>query len=162
MENRPAPPTSPCDIVMKGGVTSGVVYPALVAELSKSYRFKNIGGPSVGAIAAACAAAAEYGRQHGDVNAFQGLEQISTDLGKPGFILSLFQPTPWTWGLFRIATTVFGNASLLLKIIQVTIAAAWGFLPLTAVAAAADGFMLCWVKSTYGHDWRIWVLAGVA
>ena len=47
-----------CDLVMKGGITSGVVYPKLVAKLSSKYRFKNIGGTSAGAIAAgACAAA---------------------------------------------------------------------------------------------------------
>ena len=58
-------PSRYCDIVMKGGITSGVVYPAAVVELSKTYSFKNIGGTSAGAIAAAVTAAAEYGRQHG-------------------------------------------------------------------------------------------------
>lgn len=29
-----------CDIVMKGGITSGIVYPAAVAEIAKSYVFK--------------------------------------------------------------------------------------------------------------------------
>ena len=40
-----------CDIVMKGGVTSGVVYPGAVCELAKHYQFKSIGGASSGAIA---------------------------------------------------------------------------------------------------------------
>ena len=43
----------PCDIVMKGGITSGVVYPLAAVELSTKYRFVNIGGTSAGAIAAA-------------------------------------------------------------------------------------------------------------
>src|SRR5437588_12938950 len=59
-------PLLECDIVMKGGITSGVVYPSAVAELSKSYRFRNIGGNSAGAIAATLTAAAEYRRQHAD------------------------------------------------------------------------------------------------
>src|SRR5271165_1711368 len=162
MDNMTASPTSPCDIVMKGGVTSGVVYPALVVELAKNYRFMNIGGASVGAIAAACAAAAEYGRRHGNANAIKELDQVSTDLGKPGFIVSLFQPKPVTWGLFHIAIAAFGNASLGVKIIQVIIAAALGFLPLTAIAAIADAFILCWVKNSYGHDWKVWALGVLA
>ncbi|HZX67238.1 MAG TPA: patatin-like phospholipase family protein, partial [Candidatus Elarobacter sp.] len=51
-----------CDIVMKGGITSGVVYPAAVVEISKKFVFKNIGGTSAGAIAAALTAAAERRR----------------------------------------------------------------------------------------------------
>ena len=47
-----------CDIVMKGGITSGVVYPGAVAEIAKAFNLKGIGGTSAGAIAAAAAAAA--------------------------------------------------------------------------------------------------------
>ena len=53
-----APTTAYCDLIMKGGITSGVVYPKLISGLAAKYRFKNIGGTSAGAIAAAgCAAA---------------------------------------------------------------------------------------------------------
>src|SRR5258708_7306448 len=51
-----------CDIVMAGGVTSGIIYPGAVAMIARRYRFRSIGGTSVGAIAAAVTAAAEYGR----------------------------------------------------------------------------------------------------
>ena len=44
---------TPCDLVMKGGVTSGIVYPRLVTRLSHRHRFVRIGGASAGAIAAA-------------------------------------------------------------------------------------------------------------
>ena len=47
---------------MKGGITSGVVYPGALFELAKEYTFRNIGGTSAGAIAAAATAAAELGR----------------------------------------------------------------------------------------------------
>ena len=54
-----------CDVVMKGGLASGIVYPHAVCELSTQYQFKNIGGTSAGAIAAAVTAAAEWrGRAH--------------------------------------------------------------------------------------------------
>jgi predicted acylesterase/phospholipase RssA len=49
----------PCDLVMKGGITSGIVYPTLALTLARKYRFASIGGTSAGAIAAALCAAAE-------------------------------------------------------------------------------------------------------
>ena len=61
---RAGTPTNPqgfCDLVMKGGITSDAVYRAAVCELASQYAFKNIGGTSAGAIAAAAAAAAECG-----------------------------------------------------------------------------------------------------
>ena len=39
-----------CDLVMKGGITSGVIYPAAAVKLSAESRYKNIGGTSAGAI----------------------------------------------------------------------------------------------------------------
>jgi predicted acylesterase/phospholipase RssA len=50
------------DLTMEGGTTSGVVYPLAVCELATSFRFRNVGGASAGAIAAALTAAAELGR----------------------------------------------------------------------------------------------------
>ena len=64
MTHCPEPPTDRfCDLVMKGGIASGVVYPKAIAELSHHYRFQSIGGTSAGAIAAAVTAAAEYQRR---------------------------------------------------------------------------------------------------
>ena len=97
-----------CDLVMKGGITSGIVYPAAVLELSKEFRFANIGGTSAGAIAAALTAAAEYRRQNGGGSA--GFERIA-ELPKwmaevvdgRSRLLRLFQPTGETASLFEIA-----------------------------------------------------------
>ena len=50
-------PEQSCDIVLKGGITSGVIYPLAVCELAGVYRLRNIGGTSAGAIAATAAAA---------------------------------------------------------------------------------------------------------
>lgn len=95
---------SHCDLVMKGGVTSGVIYPRLVAGLSERYRFKNIGGTSAGAIAAGASAAAELGRQRGHAGAFEQLSRLPEELGaelpgaRPGprrsRLFALFQPVP--------------------------------------------------------------------
>ncbi len=63
--------TLQCDLVMKGGITSGVVYPRAMVRVARDYRIRSIGGTSVGAIAAVLTAAAEYWRQanptHDDV-----------------------------------------------------------------------------------------------
>jgi predicted acylesterase/phospholipase RssA len=80
-----------CDLVMKGGATSGVVYPPVIAELAEKYEFANIGGTSAGAIAAAVTAAAEYGRKSGHLDDFAPLNKLSMDLSKPGMLLTLFR-----------------------------------------------------------------------
>ncbi|MDO8364509.1 MAG: patatin-like phospholipase family protein [Actinomycetota bacterium] len=56
-------PSRQCDMVMKGGITSGVVYPLTIAQVARNYRLRNVGGASAGAIAACLAAAAEHRRQ---------------------------------------------------------------------------------------------------
>ena len=87
-----------CDLVMKGGITSGVVYPKLIAELADTYRFKNIGGTSAGAIAAAGCAAAEHGRLTGQrADAFAELMKLPEQLKQRGedehsMLFHLFQP----------------------------------------------------------------------
>ncbi|MBJ8343451.1 hypothetical protein [Antrihabitans sp. YC2-6] len=51
------------DLTMKGGTTSGVVYPLAICEIARSFRIRNVGGASAGAIGASAAAAAEIGRR---------------------------------------------------------------------------------------------------
>jgi predicted acylesterase/phospholipase RssA len=95
------------DVVMKGGITSGVVYPWAVCELSRSYLFKSIGGTSAGAIAAVLTAAAEFRRRTDrSAEGFRGLEALPETLGAPGFMLSLFRPDPATRGLFQLFVKV--------------------------------------------------------
>jgi predicted acylesterase/phospholipase RssA len=84
-------PGKVCDLVMKGGITSGIVYPHAILELAQEYRFRSIGGASAGAIAAAFAAAAEYGRQGGDPGAFVRLAQRCDQI--PDILHGLFQPS---------------------------------------------------------------------
>ena len=90
-------PKDACDIVMKGGITSGVVYPLAIYKLSQNYRFENIGGTSAGAIAAVMTAAAEYGRETGGFEKIKALpEDLSTTL------IDKFQPTPQFAPLFQV------------------------------------------------------------
>ena len=88
-----------CDLVTTGGVASGVVYPWAIVEIARAYRFRNIGGTSVGAMAAALAAAAEYGRRNGNDFAFEPLRRLPGALGETlpdrrTRMLSLFQTNP--------------------------------------------------------------------
>jgi hypothetical protein len=93
---------------MKGGITSGVVYPNLIYELAQRYRFKNIGGASAGAIAAGACAAAEYGRREGKGAGFIGLKSLPQSLGdrvqpnNRSRLLSLFQPDPAVQAHFSV------------------------------------------------------------
>jgi hypothetical protein len=104
-------PTGPyCDMVMKGGITSGVVYPKAVTEIARTHTFKSIGGTSAGAIAAAAAAAAQLGKlRNAPDGGFALLE------GLPGFLreengsghtnlFTFFQPQPATRGVFEVLT----------------------------------------------------------
>jgi hypothetical protein len=82
-----------CDLVMKGGITSGVVYPQAVLALKDRYRFRNIGGGSVGAVAAALTAAAELGRDKDDATGFNGMKNAQKKLAEErGFLQNLFRP----------------------------------------------------------------------
>lgn len=99
-------PERTCDIVMKGGITSGIVYPKAIYEIAKSYRFVNIGGTSAGAIASALTAAAEYNRREN--NTFDGFQKLNTlpnelgeSVGNRSKLLSLFQPNKSTKKIFN-------------------------------------------------------------
>src|SRR3954468_21743713 len=78
-----APADRFCDLVLTGGVTSGVIYPSAAVELARHYRFRSIGGTSAGAMAAALTAAAEYRRRSGGGGiGFQMLAQVPHELAK--------------------------------------------------------------------------------
>ncbi len=89
-----------CDLVLKGGVTSGVVYPYAILELAKRYRLRSIGGASAGAIAAGFAAAAEHARRGGDPAGFVRLGERCA--GLPAILSGLFQPVPRLRPLLRL------------------------------------------------------------
>ncbi|MDB5553655.1 MAG: RpoH suppressor [Rhizobium sp.] len=120
-------PTKYCDLVMKGGITSGVVYPNAVLTLKQDFRFKNIGGTSAGAIAAAATAAAAMGDRlkiagtafphDADKVGFEGLQLAARQLATEGFIYSLFQPVGGTRAAFRLIVTLAGNAGGFRKLI---------------------------------------------
>jgi predicted acylesterase/phospholipase RssA len=117
-------PEKSCDIVLKGGITSGVVYPLALVSLAEKYRFSNIGGTSAGAMAAVAAAAAEYGR-HTEAAGFDRLARIPDELGPN--LLSMFQPTPALKPLFDIFVAALKAKTKTGRIVAITGAAVGGY-----------------------------------
>jgi len=157
-ETIPLKPTRSCDIVMKGGVTSGIVYPLTVCELARDYRFVNVGGASAGAIAASLTAAAEYRRRNGDARGFSedlmnlpGLLGSSQSGGK-SLLFSLFQPTASTRATYDCLIGFLETKSLIGKSL-------WGLRGLFRMApiAAAMGSILwllgCFAMWTVSQGW---------
>jgi predicted acylesterase/phospholipase RssA len=139
-----AKPEQTCDIVMKGGITSGVVYPLALVELAKKYRFSSIGGTSAGAIAAAAAAAAEYGRQKEGAG-FDRLAKIPQEVGPN--LLSQFQPTPLLKALLNIFIGTLKAKSSLGKLGAAATAAIGGY-PANALLGALPG-IICVVIAAF-------------
>lgn len=102
------PPQTPnrfFDLIMKGGITSGIVYPPAICRIAEAGYLHGIGGTSAGAIGACFAAAAEYHRRtHLKTPKMMGgydkLEQLPNQLGESGRLLSLFAPDKPTKPLF--------------------------------------------------------------
>ena len=144
MPSEPQPSdTPPCDLVMKGGITSGVVYPKLIARLSQKYRFKNIGGTSAGAIAAAACAAAEHRRANGGGRSgFDELsrlpEQLSEKTGQPARsrLFHLFQPAPAVAPHFAVLVSMLNAPHPLAAIGRALLAMVWQFRGMVLLGAA--------------------------
>lgn len=124
-------PTAECDLIMQGGITSGVVYPGAVLKLAERYRFRSIGGTSAGAIAAAATAAAELGRDSGG---FDRLSKLPKELGE--CLLSLFQPARQFRGVFAIFLACLGGHSSVLKAVHILALCIRHFLITTLIGLA--------------------------
>lgn len=139
--------TSSLDLTMQGGTTSGVVYPLAICELATSFRFRNVGGASAGAIAAALTAAAELGRSESVRTTetpavssatvpgrptlrrgFTGLTDLIgwlTQVHEPGTrdefrLAQLFRPGPATRRLFRVAVAAMRGRVWAMPMVVVT------------------------------------------
>lgn len=141
-----APPLE-CDLVMKGGITSGVVYPLAACRLATRYRFRQVGGASAGGIAAALTAAAEAQRQRtGSADGFLRLRSLPDVLGQR--LATLFQPSDGLRRAFDAATTWSEPNWSKAKKAWATIAKVvggfpWLFLGVT-LAALVPGLLLAW------------------
>jgi predicted acylesterase/phospholipase RssA len=143
-----------CDLVMKGGITSGVVYPLTVVELAKKYRFSSIGGTSAGAIAAAITAAAEYNRADGG---FLHMAALPEELGRD--LLRLFQPVPALRPLFNLFLALAQPRPWWRKSISGIGIAMTGY-PLRCAIGALPGIALGGIALlVHAFSWSVLVLA---
>ena len=159
-----ADPELDCDLVMKGGITSGVAYPLAVCELAKKYRLRNIGGTSAGAIAAAAAAAAEHGRGSTD-GGFARLAALPTWLAgrsqsarRGSNLRHLFQPQRATRPTFDVAIAAVEQGSGAARALRVTLAALRHH-PLAALIGALCGGSLIAAAAVWGQGVTGWLLA---
>lgn len=135
-------PTDECDAIMKGGVTSGIVYPYAILEIATRYRFRSLGGTSAGAIAAAFAAAAEYSRTvRKDPAGFERLQTYCEDL--PKILLGLFQPDTEFEPALRIVKRAISGGKV----------AIIGFLAVRVAAVALVGAVIGWFAAGNGPAW---------
>lgn len=137
------------DMVMKGGITSGVVYPLAVCELAKEYRFRNLGGTSAGGIAAAFAAAAECNRDGGGFNELARLpDALGAQLG------DLFQPSRGTRPLYRILVAAIDSTrsgvGKKLRIGWAVVRSAW----VAFLLGIAAGVLTTWLVGGIDPDGR--------
>jgi predicted acylesterase/phospholipase RssA len=145
-------PDLDCDVVMKGGITSGVVYPLAICELARRYRLVSVGGASAGAIAAVAAAAAEHGRHSSD-GGFARLAALPPQIATA--LPDLFQPQAQTRAVFRLLTALMAKPKNRHErmqkppVVAARFLAAFpgsgrylivGLLPAAAIAAIALGF----------------------
>jgi predicted acylesterase/phospholipase RssA len=113
MENQN--PALEADVVMRGGITSGIIYPGALTAIAERYRLRSLGGTSAGAIAAAVSAAAEFGRWSGrNPTAFHDVVSpipawlgTKTTSGRSA-LFHLFTPDPDTGPVFKLVTDLIG------------------------------------------------------
>jgi predicted acylesterase/phospholipase RssA len=151
--NEPQTPQRFCDLVMKGGITSGVVYPGAACELARAYCFRNIGGTSAGAIAAAATAAAERGRGT-EKGGFRLLETLPHFLAqKPAGapnpnLFYFFQPQPQTKAVFDTCVAALGGGkSAVLRVLLASCKGFWPYVLLGAIPGLAFA-LLAWNQAS--------------
>jgi len=127
--------TQGCDLVMKGGLTSGVIYPNVVCELARTRRIHNLGGSSSGAIAAAAAAAAELGRADGGFARLAAMPDylVGQSGGGRSRLEHLFQAQPATKAVFRFLSVLFNRGTAASKARRGMVAGLRLLLPLPMV-----------------------------
>ncbi len=157
--HEPAPERR-CDVIMKGGITSGIVYPLAAIELAKRFRFINIGGTSAGAVAAAAVAAAERGRLDRRGQAFVAVEGLPEWLGtRPGAaesnLFRLFQPTAATQPLFAILVAAVSHPKQTAAF-ELALAAARSFRRWAAAGALAGMILFVALFWAIAPDAVVW------
>lgn len=157
------------DLTMRGGTTSGVVYPLAVCEIATKFRVRNVGGASAGAIAAAATAAAELGRSSNAPMTTLSDEDRLAGLVRPGFVgladtiawlahadratdecrlAQLFRPTQPERRVFAVATAVMRGRPWAVPLVAL-LAFGWLSKLLIAVLAVAAIVTTAWLDARF-------------
>lgn len=105
-----------CDLIIKGNPGSELCLPPAVLDLRKQYRYRRVGGASVGVVAAGLAAAAEYARSgalRGSESGFRRLREVGEELAKPEVAHGLTVWLPWALDYVAFGVRRGGSAPLL-------------------------------------------------
>ena len=129
-----------CDLVMRGGIASGLVYPRAIAKLAETYDFRSIGGTSVGAVAAAGTAAAALGTKTGQDHFQTRLKQLPEELSEirdgKTVLERLFQPQLKTRRLFRVLMAGLRRENTVSKVGRIVALLCLNYLPIAVLGAA--------------------------
>jgi predicted acylesterase/phospholipase RssA len=129
-----------CDLVMRGGIASGLVYPRAIAKLAETYDFRSIGGTSVGAVAAAGTAAAALGTKTGQDHFRTRLKQLPEELSEirdgKTVLERLFQPQLKTRRLFRVLMAGLRRENTVSKVGRIVALLCLNYLPIAVLGAA--------------------------
>jgi hypothetical protein len=152
-----APMKLQCDLVMRGGIASGLVYPRAIAKLAETHDFRSIGGTSVGAIAAAGTAAAAWGTKVGQDHFQTRLKHLPEELSEirdgKTVLERLFQPQPGTRRLFRVLMAGLRHENKFLKVARIIALLCLNYLPIAVLGAAIALIPLIGLRS-HVRDWR--------
>lgn len=158
-----------CDLVMRGGITSGIVYPKAIAKLAETYDFRCIGGTSAGAIAATATAAAQLGRARGKDHFQTRIKGLPGELaegeeeGRPSVLQRLFQPQPGMRRLFNVLMAGLGRDRLAIKLLKLCGALLVNYWPYAIAGAALlmlPFFLLAYLTGLGGLSLTILLIVG--
>jgi predicted acylesterase/phospholipase RssA len=173
-----------CDLTMRGGTTSGVIYPLAVCSLAEHYMFRSVGGASAGAIGASATAAAEYGRYAETAGPVTGDKVRPGFAGLAGLVIwlvsgtgdarwrmpQLFQPKARLHKVFRlVAALMQGKATTgRVRFTSVLVAVLTAVKPLATVTLFLS--LAVWLLGPYALRWALppdtwngahWIVAAV-
>ena len=152
-----------CDIVLRGGITSGNVYPLAIAKLAETYDFRSIGGSSAGAIVAAWTAAAALSARRGHDHFQTRIKTHPQDLastrdGKT-VLQRLFQPQPSTRRLFSVLMVSLGRENKVLKVTRIVATLCMNYWLLALLGATiALVPLFTFAKTSPIAGWLFWPL----
>jgi hypothetical protein len=129
-----------CDLVMRGGITSVIVYPKAIAKLAETYKFRCVGGTSAGAIAATAAAAGALGVRNGSDSFkehFEKLpEKLATVMDGKTVLLRVFQPAKELERVFAVLLSGLQRRPFAEKVASVLLSLCRNYWPWAVVGAA--------------------------